>query len=1632
MSEQTSPLHHDASATAPAQEQARGGAMALPGMTALTSDWSRALTVAALTFIILFGGYLRLTHLNWDASAVNGAEAGSGHLHPDERFLSQITNDVKFASSPLNYFDTDTSKMNPYNIERDGGQKQTTFVYGTLPVFVNKTVGEWLDKDKDGSTHASARVVVNTLDSMPGVKLKNSDGAYIFDGGYDGNLVGRALSGLLDLGTIVFIFLIGRLLADKRVGLLAAFLYALAPFPIQNSHFFIVDPWVTFFATCAIYYAIRGAKRGGYGNFAMAGVGAGLAAASKVTAVSLLPVVVLAVGVYTWPGIRPYIAHWWRAGEPDPARDGKALDRSVVTLILGSLVATVAGFLAFRIAMPYAFNAPSVADWVHFQSGHIGPLSFPYPDIINQHWLADQIDQRKLLSGNAAFPPNVQWIGRSKWLWPAQQIVAWGAGPALGITMWLGLVFAAVYAWVKRQGVWLVPLAWVIGYFGFMGAQYSLYMRYFLPLYPVLAVFAAFLLVQAWDWSASSEPFARLGALGRRLAPAKPAVAPLTRLGVGAVALLTLAMGLAFYHIYTQPVTRAAASAWVYENVPEGSVIGHEHWDDGVPYPVQGTTSKPASFSPVEFKGFNTDNEPKVQELLADIEQVDYIILSSRRLSGTIPRVPAVYPVTTRYYETLANGDLGFDKVAEFTSYPSIFGIELNDTGAEESWSVYDHPTVTVYKKTDRYSAAHAREVLHADAFEPGINALPGQAAQNGVRFTPDVLERQQAGGTWTSIFDAGNVVNDYPLVFWLLAIELAALAVTPMAFVLFRGLPDRGYLLTKPLGVLGLSYAAYFPAAFFGAAYTRAEIAGGLVAMLIAGATTAYLWRDELRAFVRERWRFLAGAEGLFLLVFSGAYWVRIQNPDLWHPGQGGEKPMDLAYLTGVIKTTDLTQGPIDPWNAGGYLNYYYYGQFITATVTKLTGIVPEVAYNLAVPMFFALAAAATFSVAYNLAEATRRLMKRRPGGKPIAASGPILVGIGAIFLVLIAGNLKAVGVLDTQMARISPWDSSVPVLGPFLHIAGGFKEIAFGDASLKKTMFGYDWWDPSRAIDVVNPQTEVTPITEFPFWTFLFADLHAHLMAIPFAMTAVGVALAAVMNFSRLDPATAPGNSERRRSVASWGMVLLLGLIVGALRWINSWDFPPFLLIGAAGIFFAERAVDGRVVWRTIGVSLLKIAVMGVMTFVFFAPLGKNYNQFYNSTVPSEQTTALSDFFSHFGILLVLLLGFVLFQLNRAVTHDSFLRAFFLGRGRRSRPTDTLPLMAMFVLAGIVLIALSTHNSIMGVPAFGERGGVIALSAVGLVAVALIAWRELRSPSAAAPILLFVYAMIALGLGLCAGVELRTLDGDIGRMNTVFKFYLHVWMLWGVAGAYGVWYVFGVMQPQAAFMRRVAGGRMGALNETLVAAPRYAFAVAVTVFVLLAAVYPVWGTRARLHNRFDPSQGATNNGMAYMDGAVYRDFDDRTGRGGEHVLKYERDGIEWMRENVKGSPTTIEAQAPLYHYGSRISIYTGLPTVLGWDWHQSQQRVRFAQGVQQRKQDVDAFYATEDVSFARNVIDKYGVEWVVVGQVERNYYPPEGIAKFDGGLGGMLELAYSNPGIQIWHVIPASELPAASARGQ
>jgi uncharacterized membrane protein len=256
-------------------------------------------------------------------------------------------------------------------------------------------------------------------------------------------------------------------------------------------------------------------------------------------------------------------------------------------------------------------------------------------------------------------------------------------------------------------------------------------------------------------------------------------------------------------------------------------------------------------------------------------------------------------------------------------------------------------------------------------------------------------------------------------------------------------------------------------------------------------------------------------------------------------------------------------------------------------------------------------------------------------------------------------------------------------------------------------------------------------------------------------------------------------------------------------------------------------------------------------------------------------------------------------------------------------------------------------------------------------------------------APIPPFFLLMLALAFGLSAFVDLVTLRGDIERMNTVFKFSLQTWVLLAIVSAYGVTRLVQDF-PWPSFRRLWLG----------------------TTVLLIggAAIYPFAATPVRIGDRF-ATLPPTLDGLAYAASAVYRD------EHGPIPLHWDVEVMRWFQENVDGSPVIAEGQTPLYRWGSRYSVHLGLPTILGWDWHETQQRPGAARLIEERKRDITALYSSETADVARRVLERYNVQYVIVGPVERLYYPERGLSKLEAM--GELRVVYENEGVTVYEVV-------------
>jgi uncharacterized membrane protein len=256
------------------------------------------------------------------------------------------------------------------------------------------------------------------------------------------------------------------------------------------------------------------------------------------------------------------------------------------------------------------------------------------------------------------------------------------------------------------------------------------------------------------------------------------------------------------------------------------------------------------------------------------------------------------------------------------------------------------------------------------------------------------------------------------------------------------------------------------------------------------------------------------------------------------------------------------------------------------------------------------------------------------------------------------------------------------------------------------------------------------------------------------------------------------------------------------------------------------------------------------------------------------------------------------------------------------------------------------------------------------------------------------------------------------------VFKTYLQIWVMLGMGSAYALWRILHGWRFPLSFasFARASSAKISSLWQMTVhpnarffgIAGRAAWAVVLVLLIAGATIYPVMGTQDRLRDRFQAdAQPLTLDGMAYMREATFTD------EKGPVDLGHDYEGIIWMQRNIAGTPVIAEAHTPTYRWGGRVSIYTGLPSVIGWKWHQEQQRWEYRQDIAQRIFQVNTLYETEDPVRALEIIDRYGVEYVYVGELEKRYYPEEGIAKFEDDLRPFLDPVYTNERVTIYRVI-------------
>jgi hypothetical protein len=339
----------------------------------------------------------------------------------------------------------------------------------------------------------------------------------------------------------------------------------------------------------------------------------------------------------------------------------------------------------FRVFQPYAFGGNSF-------------FSFYFAE----NFLRNMREVSGLMSG-ADIPPGVFWVNRPPFLFHWDNMLWWQMGILWFIACWGGLVMLGGRMLLAPSAAILSWYLWTLFWFSYNAVQFVKAGRYLSLAYPFFALAAGYAVVLVCSALRERLLVAGVGQLYARTLGALPMLACIGYSFLFAIAITS---------IYRRPHTRIDASRWIYANIPCGQALANEHWDDGLPLRVDGKDGFGGCYRGIEFQHYHSDNAEKLRQTLDGIKAADYIVISSNRLTSSIPRLPRRFPFTSEYYRMLFSGELGFALEKVFSSYPSLGPFVLRDDDLEEMLLNYDHPKVLIFKKSRSFDFNHVEQKL--------------------------------------------------------------------------------------------------------------------------------------------------------------------------------------------------------------------------------------------------------------------------------------------------------------------------------------------------------------------------------------------------------------------------------------------------------------------------------------------------------------------------------------------------------------------------------------------------------------------------------------------------------------------------------------------------------------------------------------------------------------------------------------------------------------------------------------------------------------------------------------------------------------------------------------------------------
>ncbi len=772
-------------------------------------------------------------------------------------------------------------------------------------------------------------------------------------------------------------------------------------------------------------------------------------------------------------------------------------------------------------------------------------------------------------------------------------------------------------------------------------------------------------------------------------------------------------------------------------------------------------------------------------------------------------------------------------------------------------------------------------------------------------------------------------------LLSWYFLILVLGWLTFPLAYRLLGKLPDRGYTLSRALGLLLWGFIFWLSCSL---GVLRNNPGGLLFALMVLLALSLWAgWRNwgEMWDWVRENRRMIITAEVVFLVGFLFMTLVRASDPD----ATGTEKPMELAFINAILNSE--TFPPHDPWLSGYAISYYHFGYILAAMLAKLTFTSGGVAFNLMLVSVFAMSAVGAYGVLFNLLSSFN--------GRRKGEINPTRWGLFGPLFLLFVSNLEGVlevlhqaGVgwdLETGTSRLWGWINIESLLNP-----------PSPPLSLAPQRFWW-WWQASRVIqdiDLLGNVSGLSPIDEFPAFSFVLGDLHPHVLVMPFVMLVVGLALNVFLGGMDGDKKVLGFHLHYR-----WDGFLVSAVLLGGIAFLNTWDLPVYftLLIGAFTLRQVLRRGWG---WGRLG-ELLTLAVpLGILSLFLYLPFFISFQSQAGGLLPNL-------IYPTRGLYLWLMFGPLFVPI--------FLLFGWLWREKAEADWGWGSVLSLFVIVVLLLMSIllgfrlaSTDAGQAMIASQGEtssfsllisalshrlRYGVTLLTMGALLTVGmsyllgLTAQKEGEDRSSS--VMPFILLMVVLGGLMVLAPEFIYLQDNFGaRMNTIFKFYYQAWMLWSLSAGFAVVVLF---------------SKGSWLSKALL-----------VILILLGLVYPLLAFPTKASN-FQPSNGYTLDA-------------------GEYLATYQSDeaaAIEWLSRVEDG--VVAEGIGGQYSSYARVATHSGQPTVLGWPGHEGQWRGGYAE-VGEREGDIRTLYETPSWETALEIIQRYDIRYIYIGSLEKSAY--------------------------------------------